>query len=221
MIETILPSAVVAVEAFEDVLDAPLFPAEEHAVGGAVARRRKEFTTVRACARTALAGLGLPPSPIVPGARGAPGWPDGVVGSMTHCAGYCAAALARASDVATIGLDAERHEVLPDGVLDAIALPGEQVRLTALAADAPSICWDRLLFSAKEAVYKAWFPLTGRWLDFSEADITVDPEAGTFAARLLVAGPCVDGRPLTSFPGRWLARDGLVMTAVVLSRDHP
>jgi 4'-phosphopantetheinyl transferase EntD len=140
---------------------------------------------------------------------------------MTHCAGYCAAALARASDVATIGLDAERHDVLPDGVLDAIALPGEQVRLTALAADAPSICWDRLLFSAKEAVYKAWFPLTGRWLDFSEADITVDPEAGTFAARLLVAGPCVDGRPLTSFPGRWLARDGLVMTAVVLSRDHP
>jgi 4'-phosphopantetheinyl transferase EntD len=81
-------------------------------------------------------------------------------------------------------------------------------RLGELAA-APGASWDRLLFSAKESVYKAWFPLTGRWLGFCDARITVNPADGTFAARLLVAGA-----PLTGFGGRWLARDGLILTTV-------
>jgi 4'-phosphopantetheinyl transferase EntD len=65
-------------------------------------------------------------------------------------------------------------------------------------------------------VYKAWFPLTGRWLDFTEARIGVQPEAGTFTACLLVPGPTVGGRTLTGFAGRWLARDGLVLTAIAV-----
>ena len=73
---------------------------------------------------------------------------------------------------------------------------------------APGICCDRLLFSAKESVYKAWFPLTGRWLGFEEADITIDAARGTFNARLLVPGPVVRGFPLTGFAGRWRARTG-------------
>ena len=78
------------------------------------------------------------------------------------------------------------------------------------------MCWDRLLFCAKEAVYKAWFPLTGRWLGFEQAEITVEPEAGTFRADLLVPGAAVDGRALDRFTGRWLARDGLLLAAVVV-----
>ena len=77
---------------------------------------------------------------------------------------------------------------------------------------------DRLLFSAKEAVYKVWFPLTGRWLGFEQAHITLDPAAGTFTARLLVPGPDVDGRELTAFDGRWLARGGLVLAAISVAR---
>ena len=69
----------------------------------------------------------------------------------------------------------------------------------------PGTCWDRLLFSAKESVYKAWFPLTRRWLGFEEADITIDPADGTFTARLLVPAPVAGGSPLTGFTGRWLA----------------
>ena len=77
----------------------------------------------------------------------------------------------------------------------------------------PGVCWDRLLFTAKEAVYKAWFPLTRRWLGFEEAEITIDAAGGTFGARLLVPVPA-GGGPLTGLTGRWLARDGLILTAV-------
>ena len=101
MIAEILPSSVVSVEAFADSLDATLYPEEEAVVARAVAKRRREFTTVRACARTALARLGRPPAPIIPGPRGAPGWPPGIVGSMTHCDGYRACALALAASVHT------------------------------------------------------------------------------------------------------------------------
>jgi 4'-phosphopantetheinyl transferase EntD len=222
LIEELLPDSVVAVEAYGDheTDHAPLFPEEERVVARAVAKRRREFAAVRACARRAMEKLGVPPHPLLPGERGAPVWPDGLTGSMTHCDGYRAAALARVGDLASLGIDAEPHAPLPDGVLDAVALPQERARLRRLAADLPAVHWDRLLFSAKESVYKAWFPLTGKWLDFSEADITVRPAApahGTFRAVLLVPGPVVSGRRLDHFEGRWTVRDGVVGTAVTVA----
>jgi 4'-phosphopantetheinyl transferase EntD len=216
MLEAILPPEVAAAESFVDLLDIVLFPDEEAALGRAVDKRRREFTTARACARTALASLGWPAVPIVPGLRGAPQWPPGIVGSMTHCAGYRASIVAQAKDMLTLGLDAEPDDELPDGVLEAIALAEELAGLRTLASEAPGPCWDRLLFSAKESVYKAWFPLTQRWLGFEEAAVTIDPANGTFTARLLVPGPTLDGRQLDAFTGRWLAGHGLVLTAIAV-----
>jgi 4'-phosphopantetheinyl transferase EntD len=216
VIETILPAEAPAEEAFGDLPGLVLFPAEEAAIAQAVDKRRREFTTVRACARAALARLGLPPVPIVPGPRGAPQWPDGVVGSMTHCAGYRACAVALDRNLLALGLDAEPHDQLPDGVLVAVSLEEERKRLAALAAAAPGTHWDRMLFSAKESVYKAWFPLTGRWLGFEDASVTIDPEAGMFTARLLVEGPDLNGVPLTRFNGRWLVDGGLIITAIAV-----
>ncbi|HEX6519146.1 MAG TPA: 4'-phosphopantetheinyl transferase superfamily protein [Streptosporangiaceae bacterium] len=217
MIGDLLPPQVAAEEAFGD-LPVTLFREEEAVIANAVDKRRKEFTTARACARSALARLGIPPAPIVPGARGAPGWPPGVVGSITHCAGYRAAAVALDRDIVTIGLDAEPHDVLPDGVLAAVASAGEQARVASLAAAAPRMCWDRMLFCAKETVYKAWFPLTGRWLGFEDATVDFDPVNCTFSARLLVDGPVVNDNVLTGFDGRWLVSDGLILTAIVIPR---
>jgi enterobactin synthetase component D / holo-[acyl-carrier protein] synthase len=212
VIEEILPAAVASSEMFADPPDVKLFPEEELALARAVDKRRREFTTARACARSALARLGVAPAPIVPGERGAPGWPPGIVGSITHCAGYRAAAVAQARDVLTIGVDAEPDEALPDGVLDAISLPGERGRLDDLATAAWSVHWDRLLFCAKEATYKAWFPLARRWLGFEDADITLGSGDGTFVACLLVPAPA----PIARLSGRWLARDGLILTAVTV-----
>ncbi|MEU0336239.1 4'-phosphopantetheinyl transferase superfamily protein [Streptomyces sp. NPDC006193] len=226
MMEELLPASVVAVEAHADdpLWESPLYPSEEALVARAVTKRRREFTAVRGCARRAMEKLGVPPQPVLSGERGAPRWPAGLLGSMTHCDGYCAAALVRATDLASLGIDAEPHGPLPDGVAPSVLLPAEAARLVRLAERWPAVHWDRILFSAKESVYKAWYPLTRMWLDFSEADITLDRDPadgphGTLRARLLVPGPLVGGRRLQTFEGRWAVRDGVVATSVVV--PHP
>jgi 4'-phosphopantetheinyl transferase EntD len=216
VIGDILPPKVASEEAFGDLPETVLFAEEEAVIAKAVDKRRREFTTARACARAALAKLGERAVPIVPGVRGAPQWPAGVVGSITHCDGYRACAVARGSDIVTIGLDAEPHDRLPDGVLDAVSLAPERARVAELTAAVPGVCWDRVLFCVKESVYKAWFPLTGRWLGFEEACVDFDPAGHSFAARLLVAGPVVNGQVLTGFTGRWLVSKGLIVTAIVV-----
>ncbi|AXK32416.1 4'-phosphopantetheinyl transferase [Streptomyces armeniacus] len=215
MIEELLPAAAEVAERYDDAAPAPLFAAEEAVVARAVPERRREFGTTRACARTALAGLGVAPAPILPGRRGAPVWPAGVVGSMTHCAGYRAAVVARADEVMAVGVDAEPNLPLPGRqARELVTLPQERVWLTELRACRPGVCWDRLVFSAKESVYKAWYPLTGRPLDFADAEITFDPWAGTFTARLAAAAVVVNGRRVAAFHGRWLVRGGLLLTAI-------
>jgi 4'-phosphopantetheinyl transferase EntD len=217
VIDKILPSTVLAEEVFGDITDVTLFPAEEALIAKAVGKRRREFTTARACARAALARLGMPPAPILTGPGGAPQWPSGIVGSITHCAGYRCCAVARAREVMTIGIDAEPHDILPDGVLGSIALEREKLMIADLATELPGVCWDRMLFCAKESVYKAWFPLAHRWLGFEDADIKIDPDSHTFTARFLVPGPEVNGAEITGFSGRWLVSDGLIVAAIAVA----
>ena len=123
MISEILPPQASAAETFSDVADARLFGGEEAALGGASLRRYAEFSTGRACARAALARIGVPPVPIPRGPRGEPRWPDGVTGSITHCAGYLACAVARRAEVRALGIDAEQDGPLPSGLLPAVATP--------------------------------------------------------------------------------------------------
>lgn len=216
MLEQILPPGVAVAATADEILDAGLFPEEEAIIGRAVERRRREFTTARACAREALAQLGLPPVAIPSGPRGEPRWPAGIVGSITHCDRYRACAVARARDLATVGVDAELNQPLPDGLLGDIALPEERELLRDLAREAPEAHWDRLLFSIKESVYKAWFPLARRWLGLEDIAVSIDREHREFSARLLVPGPVLNGRELTELRGGWLVADGLVLTAIAL-----
>jgi 4'-phosphopantetheinyl transferase EntD len=204
LIDALLPPGVAWAERFGDDVPRALYPVEEAAVARAVEKRRREFATGRWCARQALAGLGLPEAAIPVGERGEPGWPPGVVGAITHCVGYRAAIVARAEAYASVGLDAEPDGPLPRGVLDTVSLPAERAQLAALPA---GVCWDRLLFSAKESVYKAWYPLARRWLDFTECRLDLRPD-GTFAARVLVDGP------VAGFTGRWRVAHGLVVTVI-------
>ena len=214
MIERVAQSPVVWWATRGDAPEATLLPPEEALVARAVEKRRRDFATGRHCARRALAHLGIAPGPLLAGPAGEPLWPAGVVGSITHCAGYRAAAVAWAGEVPTIGIDAEPHEPLPDDVLEIVALPAEKARLRQLAtAGDDAIRWDRVLFCAKEAVYKAWYPHARRMLDFDQADIDLHPD-GTLTARLLVPGPTIAGRELHGLAGRWAIGEGLVVTAV-------
>ena len=222
LLATLLPDAVAAVEAFGDPPEVQLFPEEAAAVAGAVHKRKREFTGARACARAALARIGQPAAPLVPGLHGAPGWTGDVVGSMTHCENYCAAAVARSRDVIGLGVDAEPAGALPAGVLEAVALPGEVSDVMRWSASAPDVPWDRLLFSAKESVYKTVFPVTRMRLDFHEARLCfhrgTGTRAGTFTARILRAVPPAHTGTLSELQGRWVAGDGLVVTAIAVLR---
>ena len=217
MMDQLLPASVVTVEAFGDIPGEPVFPGEEAMVARAVETRRREFVTARRCAREALCRLGCPPVPIGAGPRREPLWPAGMAGTITHCAGYRAAAVTRIGELVSLGIDAEPNGPLPDGVQEAVTTAEEPAMLAALHTADPSIHWGRLLFSAKEAVFKAWYPLTGRMLDFTEAVLTIDPANRTFHARLLVDGSRADGGPaLSGFNGRFLAARGLLLTAVTV-----
>jgi 4'-phosphopantetheinyl transferase EntD len=211
LIAGILPAGVRAAEAFDDLTPAPLFAAEDASLAGAGPKRRREFATVRRCARHALGELGIPPGPLLRGVGGAPVWPDGVVGSMTHCAGYRAAGVARAGELAVLGIDAEPARPLPHGVLGLVSAPEERGHLAELARAAQDVCWDRLLFCAKEAVYKACFPLTKRWLGFHDATVELDAGGG-LTARLRPGAPHAGGPD--RFAGRWLAGGGLLVVAI-------
>jgi 4'-phosphopantetheinyl transferase EntD len=216
LLEAVLPSSVIVVETREDHLDVELFPEEELALGRAVDKRRREFVTGRACAREALAQLGLPATPVGSGPHGEPLWPPGVVGSITHCEGYRACAVARSNAVLALGIDAERDARVSEEVWEDIAHGSEQeLRTRAPEARGPHL--DAVLFSAKEAIYKAWFPLERRWLGFDDVLVSVDPAAGTFTARLLVPAPQRGGAPFKDLAGRWATDGGIVVTAVAVA----
>ncbi|MFR9777063.1 4'-phosphopantetheinyl transferase family protein [Micromonospora sp. MS34] len=215
----LLPPAVAVAVAGPDDWSGELLPAEHACLGDrATPGRRRDFTAGRACARRALTGLGLPPSPVPSAPDRSPAWPAGVVGTITHTRDYCAAAAARATELRSVGMDAERHRALSPGVRRKVCLPEEESELTRLPAGIP---WPTVLFSVKETVYKVWWPIVGAWLDFHDARVTLDPDAGTFTARIaparLHSAPVADCP--ASIDGRFAVDADLVRSAAVLVRE--
>jgi 4'-phosphopantetheinyl transferase EntD len=199
LVGTILGHGTVVVEAPIDARAGPLHPEEEAALGQVVDKRRREFRLGRHCARVALQRLGSPAGPILAGAHREPLWPAGIVGSISHSGSWCAAAVAHAATTSALGIDVESDEALPAELVALIASPQEQHELPAGVT-----AWERVLFSAKESVYKAWFPLARTWLDFEDVHVSLDPTHGTFRAALV-------GTQLT---GRFVVHDGHIATAV-------
>ncbi len=189
--------------------DEALLSPERELIEGATAARAAEFATGRHCARLALGSLdpGLAGMPLLRDRRGAPQWPPGVVGSLTHCAGWTGAVVARSrgsrfgGGVTAIGLDAEPIAPLPTGVVQVVASVEEGEALARLGTEQPGIPWDTLLFSAKEATYKAWYPLTGIVLSHSEVDVELSP-SGAFTGH--AAARDLAGREVVHrVRGRW------------------
>ena len=231
MISRLVPAGVGTAETFDDPPGLSVLPAEESLISQAVEKRRREFTTARHCAREALGQLGVEPVPILRGERGMPLWPRQIVGSMTHCDGYRGAVAAYTMQIRSLGIDAEPHLALPDGVLSHTSIAAEREVLASRDGD---LHWDRLLFCAKEATYKAWFPITERWLGFEDAHITFERDdalagdaalpgddvvaSGTFSSTILIDGTTIDGgSPLLTLPGRWAVAGGLILTTIALT----
>jgi 4'-phosphopantetheinyl transferase EntD len=203
----------IAVVGVTEPRPAPLEAEEELLLGSIGERRRRDFATGRACAGRALALLGVNGGAIQRGASGEPVWPAGICGSITHCDGCWAAAVARSRDTRSLGLDAERRRVFSDAVRRAVTLPAER---DAQQRCDPRVPWDLLLFSAKESVFKAWYPIAGRWLGFHHARVEIDYEHQTFDAFVLAQGEYAASLGLSTVRGRYRIDDHFVFTAVVV-----
>jgi len=211
MLKTVLPPSVIVVETTGDTPVDTLWPDETHDIASAPVERQLEFATVRHCAREGLQRLGLPPAAILRDRFGAPLWPSGVVGSMTHCRGFRAAAVAHAGDITALGIDAQPVKALPPGVFARISGPGEQELVTQLKTDEPGIVWDTLLFSAKESLYKAWYHLTGTGLGFLDVDFHLHTDGRLDFTFLR---PVPDIVSSAQWQGGWSVDSGLVLTAI-------
>jgi 4'-phosphopantetheinyl transferase EntD len=200
----------------------PIDPAEAEQVEHAVCRRRIEFATGRWCARRALARLQIESFVLKNGPDRAPRWPSGVVGSITHTGkspgGFCGVAVGRSSDLLTVGLDAEREDVMAPSLRDYILTPPEQRRLDGVGS-AMRAGLAKVMFSAKECFYKAQYPLSGRFLRFQDVEIDVDVAGSMFEARLTAGAPT--DLPLARCVGRYLMEEEFVVTGVAIQAGAP
>ncbi len=216
LLATLFDSAVVTVasDLADDTLRA--FPEEEALIVDAAEARRLEFRTGRACAHAALEGLGVKAVPVLRGARREPLWPVGIVGSITHTTGFCAAAVAQTQDYRALGLDAELDARAADDFVRRVCSANEIARCAELG---PVEHLANVVFSAKEAVHKLQYPLSGQVLYWRDLEVLLDPPhigAGTFRARFL--GPCPPFEQGALLEGRWLREAGLILTGSALAQ---
>jgi 4'-phosphopantetheinyl transferase EntD len=214
VIEALFPAGVIAVCATAEMARDALHAEERACAARMGEKRRREFTLGRACARRALAELGIEDFPLLRGERREPVWPQGVVGSLTHCRGFCAAAVARRDAIAGLGLDAETARTPSRRFTERITTPRERGWLAALPPS-PAVDWGVVLFSAKESFYKCYFPLARTFLGFRDAEVRLEPGAGSFTVHL-----CRDDAPpalgARTFQGRYQTDRNRVITAVTL-----
>jgi 4'-phosphopantetheinyl transferase EntD len=144
-----------------------LLPEEVRAFAGSVVKVKRASGAARIVARQLLTQLGYPASALPKSASGAPVWPAGVTGSLAHDSRVAIAAVGLSRDVGALGIDVEPAELLPSELLDLVATPRERLRM----ADDPY--HGRLLFVAKEAVYKAVYPLDQTFLEHHDVEINL------------------------------------------------
>jgi len=208
------PGLVVEVATSADEDEQLLYDAELALMGTMIPARRREFATGRNAARRALARLGIPALPVLRHGTGRDiAWPEGTIGSISHTSGLCAVACARVSpQLLSLGLDVEQPGPLGDDIVPTICRSDELEMLGAFPPPWPSD-WPRLLFTIKEAAYKAWYPVTRREISFQEMRVTLD-----VAERSCVAE--VDGNVAAGLKinGRFGWDDDFVYAGAVLTR---
>lgn len=172
-----------------EALEVPRF--DRARVARAVPQRRAEFIGGRWCAHRALAAIGRSAAQLPTGPLGAPVWPAGTLGSITHDSGACLAIAGPAGRHAGIGIDLcglQRMAQL-SSVAQSVLTPAEWQFLDH-AAEADTHLQS--VFCAKEAAVKAVSERAGRFLDWRE--IVVEPAGESFCAHVQGMGGMVRGR---------------------------
>ncbi len=158
-----------------------LLPEEQPAIARAVDKRKQEFIAGRILCRRAFAALGFPPAAVPQAADRSPIWPKGLVGSITHTTGYCAAVVGPGERFLGIGVDVETAEPLKENLWTRILTPRELSQLMTRPA-AERGRWGKLVFCAKEAAYKAQHTVSRTFLGFDAMHIEEEQPGVSFRA---------------------------------------
>ncbi|HVU03803.1 MAG TPA: 4'-phosphopantetheinyl transferase superfamily protein [Polyangiaceae bacterium] len=207
--------ATAELDPFSDALS-ELLPEEAVGLPHAHPLRLLEYRGGRHAAREAQRKLGVTEVRSVPRAMDrSPVWPAGLVGSITHTRrstwGFCGAAVARERDVRGIGVDVEVDDPLDRQLWDRVLLDSEKDEIERRPEREHGYL-GKLLFSAKESVYKCQHPLSHQFLEFHDVEVLLAAD-GLVARLLRAAGPLSSG---TSFDVRFLREGGLIATATTL-----
>lgn len=179
-------------------------------LAAAVPSRRAEFVAGRICARGALLALGAASTKVARGSDGAPEWPAGFVGSISHTAEYAFAAAAQVSHARGLGLDVERisrFETTPR-ITRIVSTPAERERFD-FSTETLAI-----VFSAKEAVYKCLYPLLRTFLEFDSVEL--DAIGPSYFSCHPTRRLSEEFGPASVIVGRYAIRHGLIHSGVIL-----
>jgi enterobactin synthetase component D len=194
---------------------------ERAAIARALPRRQAEFATGRWCARNALVALGLAPVGIPVGAKRAPVWPEGVVGSISHDDEWCVAGAALRQDCAGLGVDIERLDRFRTDMERLVATPRERERLAKTQTPEQRLQALAGLFSAKEAAFKALHLAAAEWIDFQDAELVDWPQAPAGPLRLQLLRAVGPWPALQPFHGALAIDDGRVLALMALPAAVP
>jgi 4'-phosphopantetheinyl transferase EntD len=206
----LFPAGVVAVELLSEVPRTVLSDDEFRSISHCASKRIDDFSRGRACARRALAELGIGGFSVLPGEKREPLWPAGITGSITHTTGFAAAVVARRSQVEALGIDCEVIASVDSDLWERICTRSERARLEGLP-QAQAQRQAALIFAAKEAFYKCQFPVSRQWVGFE--DVAIEASAGDFRIVPQIKLPVADGW-VASLRGHYEFRDPWVVTGL-------
>jgi 4'-phosphopantetheinyl transferase EntD len=207
-LESLFPPGVRCVFSDQPPVALALMPAEADAARNMAKKRAREFAHGRACARQALAELGYPGCPIPVGDHRAPEWPPDIVGSISHSGDQAAAVAARKSEYQGLGVDLETREPLEPSLLNMICRPGELDQLKNAKND-PTLA--KVIFSAKESLFKCVWPTLRRFIDFQDIELQLDIERKRF--RAAAHSKELPAQVIGNVCGRWTETGGLIVSA--------
>ena len=191
---------------------------EEQAIAESFGSQKRcaEFTMGRIYAHSALSRFGLESEPILrnPETR-EPCWPDSVWGSITHSAGFAAVAVGLKKEIKGVGIDLEsfsrsvdfkiRRHVCVDSELEWLeSLPTKQANRAL-----------RIIFSAKESIFKCLYPRTKTYFSFKDAEVSVNDNENKFSFKILKSFP---SKIQQDFPqhGRYSEMHKMLLTSVYI-----
>jgi 4'-phosphopantetheinyl transferase EntD len=213
-LDLLFPDSVVTAESLPNICRNRLHKDEWEIVAESVPERQAEFCGGRVCAHQALKQLGVDGGTILQNQDRSPRWPDNVVGSISHTEGCCAAAVAKTHEVTGVGLDVELDSPLDWKLSELICSPHELIWLSYYSPSERNRL-AKIIFSAKEAAFKCQFPITQEFIEYGQAEITLDFNKLSFSVAVTHESPKVS-LVCSKIYGRYEVKYGFIFSGATI-----